>query len=189
MTDAIPPAVQALLDKQAIYECLNRYCRGIDRFDADAVRSAYWPDAQDDHGEFVGNVEDFITWVFALHELNQISTQHQLTTHNIELDGDEAHTETYYIYTVRNRDESVWIAGGRYVDRLTKRDGDWRILNRYCITEWSGTISEGPVPYLDIPDVHASGVPSRDRTDPSYLRPLVNKRAERFPATTVQVGR
>lgn len=189
MSAMMPPEVQALLDKQAIWECLNRYCRGIDRFDADLLRKAYWPDAEDDHGEFVGNVEDFIRWVFALHELNQISTQHQLTTHNIELDGHSAHGETYYIYTVRNRDESVWIAGGRYIDRFEKRGDEWRIASRYCITEWSGTIDEGPVPYLDIPDVHASGVPSRDRTDPSYTRPLVNRRQPRFPQPSVQVGR
>ena len=72
-------------------------------------------------------------------------------------------------------------AGGRYVDRLEKRGGEWKIANRYCIVEWSGTINPGPIPYADIPDVHASGIPSRDRSDPSYARPLVNKRAKRKP--------
>ena len=67
------------------------------------------------------------------------------------------------------------------LDRLEKRGGEWKIANRYCIVEWSGTIIPGPIPYADIPDVHASGVPSRDRSDPSYTRPLVNKRAKRKP--------
>jgi hypothetical protein len=33
--------LQSLADKQAIYEVLLRYCRGIDRIDMDLVRSAF----------------------------------------------------------------------------------------------------------------------------------------------------
>ena len=42
--------VQELLDKQAIHEVMIRYCRGLDRMDAELVGSAYHPDAHDDHG-------------------------------------------------------------------------------------------------------------------------------------------
>ena len=174
-------ALQNLIDRMAILDCLTRYCRGVDRFDRELILSAYHPDAQDDHGEFVGSPEEFVEWVIGLHQTGQISTQHCIMNHSCEIDGDTAHTETYYQFNARNLDESLWIAGGRYIDRLERRNGEWKIANRYCVVEWSGTINEGPIPYSDIPDVHASGVPGRDRADPSYTRPLVNKRQPRFP--------
>ena len=180
-SDQLPPRLQQIVDRQAILDCLMRYSRGVDRFDIDLIRSAYHPDAIDDHGAFVGTPEEFIEWVIGVHGTGQISTQHHLTNHSCELDGDTAHAETYYIFTARNRDESIWVAGGRYLDRFEHRNAEWRIANRYCIVEWSGTINEGPIPFAEIPDVHTNGVPSRDKSDPSYLRPLTNKRAKRFP--------
>ena len=179
--DELPPAVQQIIDRQAILDCLMRYSRGVDRFDRELVLSAYHPDAVDDHGAFVGSREEFIDWAFDLHEKGQITTQHHLTNHSCEIDGDTAHSETYYIFTARNRDESIWTAGGRYLDRLERRGGEWRIATRYCLVEWSGTVEGGEIPFADIPDVHSNGVPSRDRSDPSYRRPLTNKRAKRFP--------
>ena len=173
--------LQTLIDRMAIMDCLTRYCRGVDRLDRELILSCYHPEAEDDHGEFVGSREEFCDWVIGLHRRDQILTQHCITNHSCDIQGDEAHCETYYQFNARNNDESMWIAGGRYVDRLEKRGGEWKIANRYCIVEWSGTIIPGPIPYADIPDVHASGVPSRDRSDPSYTRPLVNKRAKRKP--------
>jgi hypothetical protein len=173
--------IQHLIDRQAILDCLTRYCRGVDRFDRDLVSSAYHPDAVDDHGAFVGTRDEFIDWVFALHGKGQISTQHHLTNHTCEIDGDVAHAETYYLFAARNVDETLWVAGGRYLDRLERREDQWRIATRYCIVEWSGTPQAGPIPFADIADVHVNGKPGRNAADPSYLRPLVNQRARRIP--------
>lgn len=41
--------ISELLDREAIRDCLYRYCRGIDRGDEAALRSTYWPDAHDNH--------------------------------------------------------------------------------------------------------------------------------------------
>ncbi len=173
-------AFREMRERQAIMDCLTRYSRGVDRLDRDLVLSAYHPDATDDHGAFVGNPEEFVEWVFDLHYKGQIFTQHHLTNHSCDLDGNTAHTETYYIFSARNRDETLWTAGGRYLDRLEKRAGQWKIADRYCTVEWSGMIPETPVPFADIADVHTNGVPGRDRSDPSYRRPLTNLRARRF---------
>ena len=173
-------ALNYLLDRMAIQDCLTRYCRGVDRFDGELILSCYHPDAIDDHGEFVGSPKDFVEWLFDLHTRGQISTQHCITNQSCEIEGDIAHTETYYQFNARNLDESLWIAGGRYIDRFERRNGEWRIANRYCMVEWSGTINEGPIPVSDITDVHASGAPGRGRTDPSYARPFVNKRQMRW---------
>jgi hypothetical protein len=48
------PALEALLDKQAIYDVLLRYCRRIDRVDVDLVRSGYHAGAIDHHTGFEG---------------------------------------------------------------------------------------------------------------------------------------
>ena len=48
MTD---PALQALLDKQAIAELLTRYLRSVDRGDVATLRACYLPGgATEDHG-------------------------------------------------------------------------------------------------------------------------------------------
>src|SRR5580765_6887376 len=49
-----------LLDREAIRDCLYRYCRGIDRCDEAALRSSYWPDATDRHGAYQGPANGFI---------------------------------------------------------------------------------------------------------------------------------
>jgi hypothetical protein len=81
----------------------------------------------------------------------------------------------------RNRDESNWMAGGRYLDRLERRERAWKIALRTNIIEWSGNLPTMPLPFADVPDIHGNGVPTRDRQDPSYQRPLFNRRAARKP--------
>jgi len=45
-----------------IRDCLYRYCRGIDRADEAALRSAYLPDGTDNHGPYQGSASGFIDW-------------------------------------------------------------------------------------------------------------------------------
>ena len=52
MTTPVSKIRNEVADREAIRECLYRYCRGVDRLDADMVRSAYWPDVVDTHLEF-----------------------------------------------------------------------------------------------------------------------------------------
>jgi hypothetical protein len=163
--------VQKLEDRQAIVDCLVRYCRGMDRFDRDLVLSAYHPDAIDDHGIFVGGPEEFADWAMALHGSLQSVTQHILTNHTCELDGDVAHTETYFLVAWLDPDmKPLYPVGGRYIDRFERRKGRWAIAARKSIPEWGmtdGTRWErrgGPT--------YVNGIGVRDRTDPSYERPL-----------------
>lgn len=190
MAGALPAGVTAahlarlpeLLDRQDIFDCIQRVSRAIDRFDRELSLSAYHPDAVIDAGAFVGGPATIYGGGEALHEAGQSATQHHLTNHACEIDGDTAHAETYYLYVGRNREGGNWAAGGRYVDRLERRDGVWKIAFRYTIVEWSGTISENEVPlFAGLADVHLNGIPSRSRDDPSYRRPLTNRRELRFP--------
>jgi hypothetical protein len=152
-------AISELTDRQAIYDCLVRYCRGMDRFDRELLRSAYHDDALDDHGEFVGSVDGFIDYYFAYHTKYQDRTIHNLGNHSCEIDGDTAHCETYWTFTAHNKQEPLRSSGtGRYIDRLEKRGGKWRIAARICV--------------IDGTDSHSFLPTSRDKSDPSYMRPL-----------------
>src|SRR5215469_3641262 len=89
-------ALRVLLDKQEIHEVLMRYCRGIDRCDAELLESVYHPDATDNHGQFVGKASDFITW--ALEGLKRdLNTKHYVTNELIELSGEVAYVESYVL--------------------------------------------------------------------------------------------
>ncbi len=82
--------------------------------------------------------------------------------------GDEAHAETYFLSVIRTDGaDQLMLTGGRYVDRLEKREGDWRIANRVVVIEWHGACDGGAPPQ------QAGVAPTLDRTDVSYQRPLV----------------
>lgn len=95
--------LQKLLDRQDILDCINRYCRGVDRFDKEMILSAYHPDAVDFHGEFKDTAEKFVEWAFGYHREYQHSHQHMVLNHTAELEGDTAHTETYWLFVGSNK--------------------------------------------------------------------------------------
>lgn len=169
-------ALQQLLDRQAIQDCLLRYTRGVDRLDRELLLSAYHTDAIDDHGAFVGSPTAFADWALPHHREHQRSTHHLILNHSCELNGDSAHSETYCLYVGVNRGGSVDLIGNRYIDRLERRAGHWAILRRVCVVEW---VSSLPGESALDPNMRAavaalmagSGV-SRDRDDLSYRRPL-----------------
>ncbi len=171
-----------LLDRQDILDCQVRFSRGMDRFDREAFLSAFHNDAVIAAGEFVGGPAALYDWASKLHEQGQIATHHNLLNHTCDIDGDTAHTETYYLFVGRNRDDSNWIAGGRYIDRLEKRGGEWKIALRTNAIEWSGMVPTLLIPFADVPGIDLNGAPSRSKDDPSYQRPLTNRRPPHTPS-------
>ncbi|WP_077086182.1 nuclear transport factor 2 family protein [Mycobacterium rhizamassiliense] len=169
--------VKRLTDRAEIYDCMQRYARGIDRQDRALLRSAYHDGAVDDHVGFVGVVDDFIDWALAYHG-TQTRYQHFLLNHTADIDGDVAHAETYYLFIGTDREPAnhMTLSGGRYVDRLERRDGRWAIADRVCVVEFT---SESESQMTD--EVLALMVGIRaarhDSTDPSYQRPLTAARS------------
>jgi len=170
--------LEQLLDRQDILDCLTRFSRGMDRFDRELFLSAFHPDAIVAAGPFVGGPQAVYDWASAMHNQGQAATHHNLLNLTCDIEGDVAHTELYYLFVGRNRDESNWIAGGRYIDRLERRNGTWKIATRTNAIEWSGLVPTMPIPFSDVPDIHVNGKPQRGKEDPSYARPLVNKRKQ-----------
>lgn len=140
---------ERLADRAAIYDVMCRYCRGVDRLDYETLRSAYHEDAIDNHGPFNGTADGFVEWVRNRHKTIPFS-QHLIGNVLIEFTGpDEAVVETYNITTQRypaearpsleallgdvpgDKDRAVdLIVNARYVDHVTRRNGEWRIQTR-----------------------------------------------------------
>jgi SnoaL-like domain len=173
--------LERLADRQDILDCLIRFSRGMDRFDRELFLSAFHPDATIAAGVFVGGPVDLYDWASVLHDQGQVTTHHNLLNYTCEIEGNTAHTETYYLFVGRNRDATNWIAGGRYIDRLERREGAWRIALRTNVIEWSGMVPTMPLPFADVPGIHVNGAPVRSKDDPSYQRPLTNRRAKHIP--------
>jgi SnoaL-like domain len=167
-----------LEDRAAIQDCMQRYARGMDRRDRALLRSAYHDGAVDDHVGFIGEVDDFIDWAFAYHD-TQTRYQHYLLNHTAEIHGDEAHSETYYLFVGTDREPAnhMTLSGGRYVDRLQRRDGRWAITDRVCVVEWNAESTSFITDEVIAMMADSMKVAAHDRADPSYDRPLVASRA------------
>lgn len=100
--------------------------------------------------------------------------------HACEIDGDIAHADSYVIGIFLDKgSESARIIAGRYIDRLEKRNGRWAIVLRRATVEIP---LEGKAILPNMNSLRGSGYleGSRDRSDPSYRRPLTTVGGERW---------
>ena len=143
VTELTDTALRQLADRVAVHDVLMRYTRGIDRRDWELVRSCYHNDAYDDHAAYQGDRDGFVEWV--ARSLPHFEyTMHFIGNQLIEVDGDVAHAESYCVAYHRraatgDEPEQDLIMGLRYVDRLERRNGEWRIAHRVCAMDWTRT--------------------------------------------------
>lgn len=185
--EQLQATVEAQQSRQEIHDCVLRYCRGVDRLDYDMMVSAYHPDGIEEHGKFIGSAAEFVTFVIKQQTDVYLTAQHYVMNHRCELDGDVAHAETYFMYVAMNKhgERILQMGGGRYVDRFERRNGKWAIAYRVCLRDWammderpdmndlsSFTSTRALLPPEVIAFMNGGPGPKRDRTDPSYQRPL-----------------
>ena len=181
----------ATADRQAIENVLGTYCRAIDRLDLEMLKSVYHPDGFDDHGAMKLNAHEFAEKVIEKMRDVCIYGMHTVTQTVIDVEGDKATSEAYYVglHITESGEAAIekffgpryleeqrragnlgrrhqYICGGRYLDVLHKRDGQWRIYHRkmtneFAICQPESENSEG------IPGAFFTGS-SRDRKDPFY---------------------
>jgi len=162
----LPARLQALLDKQEIYEVLTRYCRGVDRGDVEMISSVYHDDAVDDHGIFKGRGVDFAEWIVDfLKDIRQC--QHLIGNVKIELDGDVAWCETYCL-SISDDGKQHQTVFNRYIDRFERRRGEWRIAHRLIAFDISRSDPVTESYGAQLGDALTLG--KRDKTDPVYRR-------------------
>jgi len=162
-----PATTEQLANRQAILDTLFIHSRGLDRGDAQLIKSAYWPDATVDYGAFKGEAHQFAdligTALASAYEL----TQHLLGQSLIQINGAQAKSETYVQarHLLIGASEELNFAG-RYLDALELRNNEWKIIHRQVVMDWSLTN-----PVTDLRDSEAFTALSKgsnNADDPSF---------------------
>ncbi len=128
------PTIEQLLAIEACREAARRYSYGLDRLDAEVMKSAYWPDGTDDHGVFVGNAWEFCDRCVGSHD-RWTWTAHTISNHRVEFDDDSHARGELYVHATLFQEAERKLATfyGRYLDTYECRDGEWRIAHRVCV--------------------------------------------------------
>lgn len=149
-----------LVARRDVMAVLTRYCTALDRADLAMMERVYWPDGGDRHGIYVGDAKSFIPFI-----IDGIQVWFEVATHcianvDIVVDGERAASESYLLSVCRVRQPQageifgpdylarygdgalepgrhLFMMGGRYLDRFERRGGEWRILERQVVLDWS----------------------------------------------------
>jgi SnoaL-like domain len=152
---------------EAIRECIYRVCRGTDRIDAEAIRSAFHPGATVHFGKmYDGDIEGMIAATMK-HQSTQSQRQHMVGNIIIRIDGDQAFAESYELdrhKTPMNGEVRDLVLAARTLDRFERRNGEWKIVERTKVMDWGRSITADDGVYANSP--LATG--GDDRSDLSY---------------------
>lgn len=172
-------ALDRVIARWAIEDVLRRYCRAIDRCDEALLAGAFHPDAHIDHPPLPADAAGFFREVMRLVRATGPSL-HYLTNISCEFVGNRAYTEAYFtawhhvsanddggVFKTAGGDDQYAVMGGRYVNWLECRDGDWRISHHSTMVEWETWLAAD-----ERSDLAAlgRGKSRRDPGDPSYAR-------------------
>lgn len=128
-------------------------------------RRSITPTAIEDHGVFNGSAAEYVDWM-AGRNVEGSHWMHNNTTQVIEIDGDVAHTETYCLAFKRQAEPDPqgrsreWLVRVRYLDRVERRDGVWKIAHRRVVYAPNGVL-----PLDDAPATPESVVEAGKGTD------------------------
>jgi hypothetical protein len=162
VTDAVSSS--ALTDRAQITDLIYRYCRAVDRLDIPLGHSIWHEDSWADYGPEVyqGPGKGVIDQICAQH-LHTLHHSHQVSNILIELSGDTAGSESYVTATLRiKRGEQLLQIGvwGRYIDRWSRRGGQWGLDRRVSIRDFDEI--------RPVTQMQRHQIGKRDRSDPSY---------------------
>lgn len=170
---ALESDIRYLKDRREIEDVVQNLARATDRFDIEAMAEALHPDGMDDHGTWARTpAQDFPAWANKVHDGGSILSLHNICTTVCEITGDEAHAESYVIGAMLDKGgQTCRLLNGRYLDRLERRDGTWRIVLRRCTVD---IVLRGDSSIMQTEAFKAFGMirSTRDKSDPGYARPL-----------------
>ena len=133
--------LQEMLDHYEIRKTLSEYCHGCDRCDVARMGSVYLEDSYDDHGALAARGPDFARLMTEQILARTDSLFHLLGQSQITVNGDEAGAETYFLAAARSTREGGGEMcnqlGGRFVDKLQRENGRWRIKHRCVLRDWA----------------------------------------------------
>jgi len=156
------PVSSELADRLAIQDVLAVHCRGVDRADEAALKSAYWEDAEVAYGGFEGSAQQFCE-LLPTSITRFAHTQHTISNVLIRFAEPaqdaadqvvmKAAVETYvtayhYLAEAGAADQEMTFLG-RYLDRFERRGSYWKIAHRRVLMDWnqnttSSALWDGP---------------------------------------------
>ena len=141
-----PSEIQYVLDRAAIQELLARYFQGLDRSDPDQVRSCFTDDVRC-HYDKRTPTQGIEELMGSLQNFNKLRAgTMKITTHFMgnfsltSLRGDVAETETNaiaFLVEPGSGGDRVAMRSLRYLDRMRREQGGWRISDRIHTLDWS----------------------------------------------------
>ena len=134
-----------LMDRAEIQDLLDSYSRGVDHGDLELTRQLYHDGAIDDHGIFSGDGDEFAGYVIPRTQRQFTAMQHHRTTTSMDIRGDDAEVESYWLSVCRNQDGALQLASGRFADHFARRNGRWGVVHRQLINDWT-LLLEDPAP-------------------------------------------
>lgn len=156
-----------MTDKSEIHDILMRYCRGIDRCDEALIASCFHEGAVDDHGDFAIDAAE-APWLYTkMGRGAPLGGMHFIGNILVELDGDTAFTETYFMSIKdmeKSGDRHLRVRAGRYIDRLERRQQRWAIVERVVADEWNRDGRAGSL----VSGAEAFRYGTHDKSDPVY---------------------
>ena len=146
---------ERLVDRAMIQDVIYRWCRAVDRLDRQGILDVFYPGAMDSHGPYIGPIEGLVDWLMERHQPIPFSSHFvgnlliEFVTEDVALV--ESYVRTIQQYPVGAKSQLAQLTGGasgdptaavdmftssRYLDRMERRDGQWRIAQRTLIQDW-----------------------------------------------------
>jgi hypothetical protein len=138
-----------------IGQVLARYCHAVDHGDLERAISVYWPEAVDHHGaHWDGNGQEYMRdMITRFADMTggapgATGCMHHITTTLIDRIGpDDARVQTYFSAYVPHTVEGaarLALILGRYLDHFQRRAGEWRIIERTVVNDFTrDNVGEG----------------------------------------------
>ncbi len=141
----LDPRLQELLDHHEIRKLLAEYCHACDRGDEAMMAACYTgPDSWDDHGLVKASGPEYARIMMERVLQRTEAAAHVLGQSLIRVEGDRAGAETFFVGFFRLPGEQgepprMNQLVGRFVDKLERVDGHWKIRHRTCVRDTSMT--------------------------------------------------
>ena len=139
------PRLQDMIDHHEIWKVLALYCHACDRGDAELMASVYTgEDSFDDHGLVKAPGPEYAVKMTANILERTDAVWHVLGQSIIKVEGDTAGCETFFLGFMRLKEvdgvSRLNQLAGRFIDRLERIDGEWKIKHRTCVRDTSITL-------------------------------------------------
>ena len=193
-------AVRVLADRDQIHDIMLRYSHGVDQREMEIVRACFAPDLLTVGWGPLGegfDREALIRFISGVGHFRE--TMHMMGNQLIEVDGDTATMDTFAQLTHRlDGDSEKLLVSSSYVEKLTRRDGEWVITQRGGEPAWApngvdGLQSDDPAVHwlLDRAAIRDAVVRDTVRADTASDRPAcaTSSALASSPSTATRRGR